>query len=124
CTVLTLAWLIPLLWLSGGPAAYIEQSRALGELAGGPTSVLSGTPGGVAQNLLLVVLGFVAGLGAALVLLLAPTPVRRTWPHSAARQLLLLWAAPALAVYLLGHTGQVGYVLFLLPAAILGVLFL
>src|SRR5690606_32382006 len=110
------------LLLSGGLGPYVHESRALGELAGGPTSVLSGTPMGVARNFLLVMIGLLLGLNAAL---LVPVAARRWRPIRATRDaywLLALWTVPAVIVYLLGHTGQAGYMLFLLPAVLLGLM--
>lgn len=121
-TVATLAWLVPLLLLAEGPAAYARESAALGELAGGPTSVLSGTPLGIGRNVVIVATGVVAGLNAAIALPFLGTRRGRPPSHPAARHLLWLWTLPALAVYLLGHTGQAGYMLVLLPAGILGLL--
>jgi len=113
-----LIWLIPLLWLTGGPLTYIEASRDLAELTGGRTSILALKPYGVLQNSAFVAAGLFFGVNvAALVIARAWPQLRARWRGSSrqTRLYFLLWAAPALAVYVLGHTGQIGYVLVLLP---------
>lgn len=120
CTVGTLAWLIPLLWLAGGLQAYLHESAALAELAGGPTSVFSGSLAGIGRNVAFVAAGLLLGLAAALALPIAcRADLQRPRLSREVSWFIGLWTVPALAVYLLGHTGQVGYVLFLLPAAVL-----
>ncbi len=116
-------WLGPLLWLSGGLANYIRLSRELAEITGGNTSVLSMNPAGPAKNAGFVMAGLIVGVNVVAILLLAGSPAIIRWLR--ARPLhdslfFALWAVPALAVYLLGHTGQVGYVLMLLPIPFLG----
>ncbi|HLT20490.1 MAG TPA: glycosyltransferase family 39 protein [Thermomicrobiales bacterium] len=113
-----LIWLVPLLWLAGGPLTYIQASRDLAELTGGHTSILALKPFGVLQNLAFVSAGFFFGVNvAALVIIRAWPQLRSRWRASSrqTRMFFLLWAAPALAVYVLGHTGQIGYILVLLP---------
>ncbi|MGM0628175.1 MAG: ArnT family glycosyltransferase [Candidatus Fermentibacterota bacterium] len=112
-----LAWLVPLLVTAGGPQSYMRLSRELAELTGGRTWALSGNLGGFLQNLGLVTLGAATGLGAVLVLL--PRLLRRLIPDRRALLLTALWAGPALAVYLLVHTGQIGYMLLPLPVVFL-----
>lgn len=112
-----LAWLLPLLWLSGGPLAYIEASRDLAEITGGDTSVLSMQLQGPAKNLAYVVAGLALGLNAAALVLIVGLRSVLTWLLAHRRDALFfaLWGVPALGVYLLGHVGQVGYILILLP---------
>ena len=114
---LTAAWLVPLLWLSGGPVEYVAESRDLAVLAGGRTSVFGLDPGGLARNVLLVMAGLVLGTFAALVPLVLT--YRRGLLARDERRFLLLWTVPPLAVFLLVHTGQVGYLLMVVPAAYL-----
>lgn len=112
--VLTAAWLVPLLWLSGGPVEYVAESRDLAILAGGHTSVFGLDPGGLARNGMLVVAGLVFGTFAALVPLILT--YRRGLFARDERRFLLLWTVPSLVVFVLVHTGQVGYVLLVVPA--------
>lgn len=121
-TGLVAAWLLPLVVLSGGLDTYLRVSRELAALAGGPTSVFSGDVLGLLQNLGFVGGGLLIGLNLTLVV------VVRAWragvsPHrrlaAADRRFFSFWIGPALATYLLLHTGQFGYVLLLLPACYL-----
>lgn len=108
-------WLVPLLWLSGGPFTYVELSRDLAVLAGGRTSVFGLDPGGLARNVRLVTSGLVLGLFAAIPLLVL-TARRGLFARDELR-FVLWWVVPPSAVFLLVHTGQLGYVLPVLPAA-------
>lgn len=112
-----LAWLIPLFWMSGGVGAFF---RFLGEqtaLAVAPTSIFAMDAGGLTQNLILVGFGVALGLNFGLLVILASAfrgreayrVFRRDAPFFA------LWLLPALVTYLFLHTGQVGYVLLILP---------
>lgn len=114
---LSVLWLVPLLVLSGGLVEYIEQSRDLAELAGGRTSVFGLDPGGLLHNLRLVSTGVFLGLFAALAPMAAV--VRRGLLGRDERRFLLIWVVPPMAVFLLVHTGQLGYVLPVVPAAYL-----
>lgn len=114
---LTAVWLVPLLLLSGGPTEYLAESRDLAVLAGHKTSVFGLDPAGLGRNVALVAAGTVLGTFAALV------PLALTWRRGMferdERRFLLAWIVPPLVVYLLVHTGQVGYVLLVVPAAYL-----
>ena len=117
-----LAWLVPLVWLAGGPLEYLKDGLSLLGFVGSKTSVLAGGIGAVLNNLAQVGGGLLVGLNLGVVLL-GLAFVRRT---SVRRRLsrrhwavLSLWAGPALAVFVLGHIGQVGYLLLILPAACL-----
>lgn len=112
---LSVVWLVPLLVLSGGPAEYLAQSRDLAVLAGGRTSVFGLDPGGMLRNLRFVLVGLTAGVFAAIPLVW--TGVRRRVLPPAERRFLLIWTLPSVLVFLLVHTGQIGYVLPLIPAA-------
>lgn len=114
----TLVWLVPLLVMSGGPLAYVQLSMDLAQLTGGVTWLGAGP--GVLQNFAIVATGLVLGLHVSLFAI--PLAIvrrrhddRRPLRH---RRLLLTWALPPLAVYLFVHSGQLGYVLVLLPVAI------
>ena len=114
----TLLWVLPLLWLAGGPASYLREGFALTQVVAGHTSVLAGNLPGLGHNAALVLVGTLAGVHLGLgVILLAHLkgagPLASLGPGD--RTFFLLWALPALLTYLLGHTGQAGYMLLLLP---------
>ena len=118
-TALTLTWLIPLVVLSGGPINYLRLSGQLAELTGGATWLGSG--GGLVQNVLVVTAALVVGLHVAL-LAIPVELTSRVKSHPLAsenRRILIVWGLPALLVYLLVHSGQLGYVLVLLPIGII-----
>lgn len=111
-------WGIPLLWLAGGPIDYFHASQALAELVGSETSVLAFSLTGLAKNVALVAAGLLLGINVGLVVLVLATRRGVSWLTSLSRKdrfFFLLWSGPALATFLLGHTGQVGYVLIILP---------
>ena len=117
-----LAWLVPLVWLAGGPLEYLDDGLSLLGFVGSKTSVLSGGLNAVLGNLAQVGGGLLVGLNLGVVLFglafvrrasLGGRLSRRHWA------VLALWAGPALAVFVLGHIGQVGYLLLILPAACL-----
>lgn len=117
-------WLVPLLLVAGGLTRYLELSAELAQLAGGSTWALAANPVGWAQNIALVGVGVLFGLNVGL--LAVPVCFRSRMTGLApfgshGRRMMLLWAAPALATYLLIHTGQIGYVLLILPAMTLWV---
>lgn len=118
----TVAWAAPLLWLSGGPVRYLRLSANLAEFVGGRTWLLSGNLVGLAQNLGLVAAGLLFGLNVVLAALVITVRRRREVADRLGddgRKLLLVWTLPALTTYLLVHTGQIGYVLIILPAGFL-----
>lgn len=115
---LCILWLVPLLWLAGGPARYLDASAELAVLAGDGTWLLAFDPVGLSRNLALVTVGLLVGLvgtapflsslarrGSRFLAGLAPDD----------RRFLVLWALPAILTFLLIHTGQLGYVLLFLP---------
>lgn len=121
---LSLLWVGPLLWISGGPGAFAGQGSAVADLAGSRTWVFGGNLAGIGQNLGMVASGLVLGLfGGLVVLLLARSTGIRPFAGlpTDERRLLATWVAPPLAVYLLLHTGQLGYVILLLPVFYVGV---
>ncbi len=119
---LSALWLVPLLVSTGGVSRYLDLSRRLASHAGGQTWALGGNLAGIAQNVGLVGLGLLLGMGAAL--LVVPLAVRyrpggRERIGGETRRLLAVWVLPSAAVFLLIHTGQLGYVLLILPAFVL-----
>lgn len=116
--VVSAAWAVPLIWLSGGLSSYLRESRALADLIGGQTSILSLNFGGLQMNATFVLAGILIGLNLGLVIIgvalaLGVRPLRRLSRQD--RIFYVLWLSPALATFLLGHTGQLGYILLLLP---------
>lgn len=120
----SLLWIVPLLWLSGGIGAFRGQSSAVAGLAGSRTWIFGGNLAGIGQNLGMVGAGILLGLFGGIVIL-ALARARGIRPYAGLpqdeRRLLLAWVAPPLFVYLALHTGQLGYVLLLLPIVYLGV---
>ncbi len=116
----SLLWVVPLLWLSGGPTTYMRESRALANLIG--ASALSFNVYGLRMNSTFVVVGIVVGVNVGLLIMAAAylagvRPLRvldrkDKWFFS-------LWVLPAMVTFILGHTGQLGYILLLLPALFL-----
>lgn len=120
----SLVWVVPLLWLSGGLSAFADEGSAVADLAGGRTWVFGGNLAGIGQNIGMVSAGLVLGLfGGLVVLVLARSRGVRALSGLTVdeRRLLFVWVVPALAVYLLLHTGQLGYVILLLPPAYVAV---
>jgi hypothetical protein len=109
-------WLVPLLALSGGPAAYLRENALLGQVVSDLTSIVGAGPEGVAYNLSVEGLALLAGLGLALVPLgvWASRAVRFSL-SSKLKWFAFWWAAPPLAFFALTHIGQLGYVLVSLP---------
>lgn len=120
----SLLWIVPLLWLSGGIGAFRGQSSAVAGLAGSRTWIFGGNLAGIGQNLGMVGAGILLGLFGGIVVL-ALARARGIRPYAELpqdeRRLLLAWVSPPLFVYLALHTGQLGYVLLLLPVVYLGV---
>ena len=117
-----LAWLIPLFLLAGDPLAYFKVSASLASLAVAPTSVFSHDPLGLLRNIAFVAAGILVGVNAGVIVIALGHLVRakplsglRTWEV----KFFLLWLIPSLATYILIHTGQLGYVLLILPLGFL-----
>jgi 4-amino-4-deoxy-L-arabinose transferase-like glycosyltransferase len=114
-----LAWFVPMIWLTGGLARYLEASRQLADTVVKPTSILGGpleVTLRMSRYLLESVLVALGPLAAAVLLL--PWYVRR-YGWSAREWFLLGWTAPPVLVYTLVHFGQAGYVLTFLPALVI-----
>lgn len=118
-TGLVMIWLIPLMIMSGGPLNYLQVSRQLAELTGGATWLGAGA--GVLQNFIVVTLAIVLGMHLALLAIPVKRFSRRKSPAISTehRRLLMVWGIPALFTYLFIHSGQLGYVLVLLPIGII-----
>lgn len=122
--VLSLAWVVPLLWLSGGLGAFAGEGSAVADLAGSRTWVLGGNLAGIAQNLGMVAGGLALGIFGGLAVM-GLARARGVRPFGGLptdqRRLLAAWVIPPLFVYLMIHTGQLGYVILLLPVVYVGV---
>lgn len=108
-TVGTLAWLIPVCWLSGGVGEYITYSRNLYGTAAESLAIWPQTK--LVWNTLLSSLNVMVIpilLGLVLVIIQYVRWWRKVWPMAVYA---LCWLAPALIVYCFVHFGQVGYAL-------------
>ncbi|MFP4284970.1 MAG: hypothetical protein ACLFQG_05400 [Desulfovermiculus sp.] len=117
-----LAWLIPLFLLAGDPLAYFRASASLASLAVAPTSVFSHSSFGLLRNTAFVAAGILVGVNAGLIVIVLghlfrgrPLSVLTPWDW----KFFLLWLIPSLGTYVLIHTGQLGYVLLVLPLGFL-----
>jgi len=114
-----LAWLLPMMWLTGGPAAYLAASTQLYESMLVPTSVLGGSLEITLAQLRYLLESTLVGLGPlGLVAAALPAYARREgW--RAPEWFLLAWMVPPAIFYTLVHFGQAGYVLTFLPALVI-----
>jgi hypothetical protein len=114
-----LAWLLPMMWLTGGPAAYLAASTQLYESMLVPTSVLGGSLEITLAQLRYLLESTLVGLGPlGLVAAAVPAYARREgW--RAPEWFLLAWMVPPAIFYTLVHFGQAGYVLTFLPALVI-----
>jgi len=117
-----LSWLVPLLYLAGGPRRYIQAGASLLGFVGEKTSFLYGGLQAVLGNLAQVGAGLAVALNLSLIAVALALALRcRTGRHLSRREwgLLGLWAGPALLTFIFGHIGQIGYLLLVLPAVCL-----
>jgi hypothetical protein len=114
-----LAWLVPMLWLTGGVARYLEASRQLADTVVMPTSVLGGPLDVTLRMSRYLLESVLVALGPlAVAALLVPWYARRCgW--GAREWFLVGWTIPPVLVYTLVHFGQAGYVLTFLPALVI-----
>ena len=114
-----LAWLLPMMWLTGGPAAYLAASTQLYGSMLVPTSVLGGSLEITLAQLRYLLESTLVGLGPlALVAAALPAYARREgWRTPEC--FLLAWMVPPAIFYTLVHFGQAGYVLTFLPALVI-----
>jgi hypothetical protein len=114
-----LAWLVPMVWLSGGPTAYLAASTQLYGSVVIPTSVLGGSLEVMLAQVRYLLESTAVGLGPlGLVSHALPVYLRRMgW--RAPELFLLGWMLPAGIFYTLVHFGQAGYVLTFLPALVI-----
>ncbi len=113
----TLAWLIPVLWLTGGVGEYLTHSRNLYSTAA--ASINIGAQTKLLFNTLLVSFNIILIPMIAGVVLLA-IRYRVYWRKFIHIYLYAaVWLLPAVLVYSFGHFGQLGYALILIPAGYL-----
>ena len=114
-----LAWLVPMMWLTGGPAAYVAASTQLYGSMLLPTSVLGGSLDVTLAQARYLIESTLVGLGPlSLVALALPAYARREW-WGGREWFLSAWIAPPAVFYTLVHFGQAGYVLTFLPALVI-----
>jgi hypothetical protein len=112
-TLVTAAWLTPMVWLAGGPGPYAEAALELFDSTIRATSLLGAWP----VNLVILVEAAVLGLGVLLPLLVAVVAggLPRLGRGDARAWFFAGWVVPPLVVYTFVHFGQYGYLLTLLP---------
>jgi hypothetical protein len=116
--VVVVAWLVPMIRLTGGLERYLGASRQLAESVVLPTSVVGGAVETTLRMSRYLLESVIVGLGPlALAALLLPWYVRRHGWHRR-EWLMLAWIVPPVLVYTLVHFGQAGYVLTFLPALV------
>ena len=114
-----LAWFLPMVWITGGLARYLEASLDLAQTVVKPTSIIGGAFEVTFRMSRYLLESVVVALGPlVLAVLLLPWYVRRHGFHIQ-EWFLVTWALPAVLVYTLVHFGQAGYVLTFLPALVI-----
>ncbi len=118
-TAATLAWFLPMVWLTGGLGRYLAASRLLAESMVKPTTIGATTLDVTLAQTRYLLESVVVGLGPlALATLALPSYVRRRgWGTN--EWFLVAWVVPPALVYALVHFGQAGYVLTFLPALVI-----
>ncbi len=112
-TVGTLAWLIPVMWFTGGVEGYLTESRNLYGASAANSNILEQTK--LVLNTLLISLNFVLIPLIASIVLLA-IRYRRYWRRFITLYIFAaVWVLPAMLIYSLGHFGQLGYALIFIP---------
>ena len=114
-----LAWLLPMLWLTGGPAAYVGASTQLYGSMLLPTSVLGGSLEITLAQARYLLESTLVGLGPLGLVALALPAYARGMGWNRPEWFLLGWMVPPSIFYMLIHFGQAGYVLTFLPALVI-----
>lgn len=127
--VFSLAWVIPLFWLNGGPDRYFEIMDGFTTDFNTTTSIFSGAGWwGLSRNLTKLTLYTLYGWSLAIIpaVLVAVVNLKRLSPNTlfsafknARVWFMLLWICPTMAYYIFIHMGQQGLVFVFLPALLL-----
>lgn len=120
CGAICALWFIPLIWLSGGLARYLEMVTAFSARFDTSTSIfLEGGTQGLFRNLQKLVRYTLYGWGLAMLPVLAYVMHQRLVLtrilRSQKTRFFLLWVLPALFFYVFIHMGQQGLVFVFLP---------
>jgi hypothetical protein len=112
-TLVTAAWLVPMVWLAGGPGPYAGAALELFDSTVRATSFLGAWP----VNLVILVEAAVLGLGLLLPVLVpvVAAGLPRLGHGDPRAWLFAGWVVPPLLVYTFVHFGQYGYLLSILP---------
>ena len=116
-----LVWLVPTVALSDGPVEYLFALTQQATFVAAAYAPHSAGLGALAANVGTTAFALAWALGAAAVPLALAAGLWRRPALAPDVQFLALWAAPALAFYLLVHIGEWGYVLSVVPALYVGV---
>jgi hypothetical protein len=112
----SVAWLVPLLMLSGGVEPYLRENMLLAQAVSERTSIVGAGIEGLGHNLLFEGLGLMLGMAFGVVPLgLWAGRMLRFRLVGRVRAFLLWWALPPLLLYAVSHVGQYGYLLSVLP---------
>ena len=114
-----LAWLLPMMWLTGGPAAYVAASTQLYGSMLLPTSVLGGSIDVTLAQARYLIESTLVGLGPLSLAALALPAYARRQRWGGREWFLSVWIVPPGVFYTLVHFGQAGYVLTFLPALVI-----
>jgi hypothetical protein len=111
------AWFVPMVWLTGGLGRYFGAAQELFESTVLATTIV-GLPGEWLGNVRQLAEAFLIGLGLMLppFVWVAARSVARALRWDAREWFFASWIIPPLAVYMLVHFGQYGYLLTVLPA--------
>src|SRR4030095_5863016 len=114
-----LAWLLPMMWLTGGPAADAGASAQRYGSVLLPTAVLGGSLEVTLAQLRYLIESTLVGLGPLSLVALAVPAYARRHGWRGREWFLLVWIVPPAVFYTLVHFGNAGYVLAFLPALVI-----
>jgi len=112
--VVVAGWLVPMVWLTGGPGPYLAAGLELFDSTVRATTILGDWRG----NVITLIEALLLGLGVLLPVLVGAVPagVRRLAGRDGAAWFFAGWIVPPLVVYVVFHFGQYGYLCTVLPA--------
>jgi Dolichyl-phosphate-mannose-protein mannosyltransferase len=114
-----LSWFLPMIWLTGGLAPYLEASVGLAEVMVKPTVVGTTSPAVTLAQARYLLESIIVGLGPLALAVLALPFYARRFGFGRREWFLVAWTLPPILVYTLVHFGQAGYVLCFLPALVI-----